>query len=236
MISVPFPRRVLLRAAAATLLAAAAGLPCAAFAEDVNSEMVTVLCGLAKGHVYGTALRAGLRWDYRQDPEARARLDAIAGLERGLSPQAVRSPQPLGNEVQDELALVSYIGSATPRPGAEPAEVLHNLPVQVPLWVAADRGRPDWRRIYDGYTSAVDWPTAGFCRELEAVSQEELDLGEALAVAAGGLGHQQPGPALSGQLLPEAAVPAGAAPTPAAANYFAADTFLRFLCSRMRAD
>ncbi|HMV17596.1 MAG TPA: putative selenate ABC transporter substrate-binding protein [Zoogloea sp.] len=35
MISVPFPRRVLLRAAAATLLAAAAGLPCAAFAEDV---------------------------------------------------------------------------------------------------------------------------------------------------------------------------------------------------------
>ncbi|MFO0577388.1 MAG: CHAT domain-containing protein [Polyangia bacterium] len=99
----------------------------AAFAEDVNSEMVTVLSGLAKGHAYGTALRAGLRWDYRQDPEARARLDAIADLERGLSPQAVRSPQPLGNAVQSELALVSYIGSATPRPGAQPAEVLHNL-------------------------------------------------------------------------------------------------------------
>ena len=112
---------------AAELLQAGYRAAHAAFAEDVNSEMVTVLCGLAKGHVYGTALRAGLRWDYRQDPEARARLDAIAGLERGLSPQAVRSPQPLGNEVQDELALVSYIGSATPRPGAEPAEVLHNL-------------------------------------------------------------------------------------------------------------
>lgn len=99
----------------------------AAFAEDVNSEMVTVLSGLAKGHAYGTALRAGLRWDYRQDPQARARLDAIADLERGLSPQAVCSPQPLENAVQDELALVSYLGSATPRPGAAPAEVLHNL-------------------------------------------------------------------------------------------------------------
>ena len=47
-------------------------------------------------------------------------------------------------------------------------EVLHNMPVQVPLWVAAVDGRPDWPAIYSGYGSAVDWPTAGFFRELNA--------------------------------------------------------------------
>lgn len=45
-------------------------------------------------------------------------------------------------------------------------EVLRNLPEQVPLWSAALNGSPDWRGIYDGYTSAVDWPTARFFREL----------------------------------------------------------------------
>jgi hypothetical protein len=45
-------------------------------------------------------------------------------------------------------------------------EVLHHMPVQVPLWSAALAGRADWRAIYDGYPSAVDWPTAGFFREL----------------------------------------------------------------------
>lgn len=45
-------------------------------------------------------------------------------------------------------------------------EVLMNMPVQVPLWSAALRGRPDWEAIYDGYGSAVDWPTACFFREL----------------------------------------------------------------------
>ena len=47
-------------------------------------------------------------------------------------------------------------------------EVLHNMPVQVPLWAAAVNGTPDWDRIYKGYESAVDWPTAGFFRELSA--------------------------------------------------------------------
>jgi hypothetical protein len=47
-------------------------------------------------------------------------------------------------------------------------EVLHKMPVQVPLWSAAADGEPDWGRIYDGYASAVDWPTAGFFRELLA--------------------------------------------------------------------
>ncbi len=44
--------------------------------------------------------------------------------------------------------------------------VLHNMPVQVPLWSAAVDGNPNWNAIYDGFDSAVDWPTAAFFREL----------------------------------------------------------------------
>lgn len=47
-------------------------------------------------------------------------------------------------------------------------EVLRNKPVQVPLWAAAAQGSPDWPAIYDGYESAVDWPTACFFRELSS--------------------------------------------------------------------
>lgn len=47
-------------------------------------------------------------------------------------------------------------------------EVLLKMPVQVPLWAAAVSGHPDWDAIFDGYESAVDWPTAGFFRELSA--------------------------------------------------------------------
>lgn len=32
--------------------------------------------------------------------------------------------------------------------------------------MAAASGEPDWDAIYDGYGSAVDWPTAAFFREL----------------------------------------------------------------------
>ncbi len=45
-------------------------------------------------------------------------------------------------------------------------EVLFNQPVQLPLWADAVKGRADWAAIYEGYQSAVDWPTAGFFREL----------------------------------------------------------------------
>jgi len=35
------------------------------------------------------------------------------------------------------------------------------------LWEAAVRGeRPDWDRLFDGYRAGVDWPVAGFWREL----------------------------------------------------------------------
>ncbi|MFO0997918.1 MAG: sulfotransferase [Alphaproteobacteria bacterium] len=47
-------------------------------------------------------------------------------------------------------------------------EVRQNMPVHVPLWEAAVNGKPDWQAIYEGYDSAVDWPTAGFVRELHA--------------------------------------------------------------------
>jgi hypothetical protein len=45
-------------------------------------------------------------------------------------------------------------------------EVLKNMDVQVPLWSEALKGNPEWNAIYDGFKSAVDWPTAGFYREL----------------------------------------------------------------------
>jgi hypothetical protein len=47
-------------------------------------------------------------------------------------------------------------------------EVLQNPSAQVPLWAAALQGRADWAAIYRGYNSTVDWPTAGFFRELNA--------------------------------------------------------------------
>lgn len=45
-------------------------------------------------------------------------------------------------------------------------EVIFNMPTQVPLWSGAVSGNPEWTSIYGGYSSAVDWPTAGFFREL----------------------------------------------------------------------
>lgn len=45
-------------------------------------------------------------------------------------------------------------------------EVIHNGEAQVPLWNAALSGHPDYAAIYDGYKSAVDWPSAAFWKEL----------------------------------------------------------------------
>ncbi len=44
--------------------------------------------------------------------------------------------------------------------------VIDDMPLQVPLWSAALNGQPDWEAIYKGFNSTVDWPTAGFFREL----------------------------------------------------------------------
>jgi hypothetical protein len=47
--------------------------------------------------------------------------------------------------------------------------VLNGMAAQVPLWNAALNGQPDWQAIYAGFHSAVDWPTAGFFRELPKI-------------------------------------------------------------------
>jgi hypothetical protein len=51
-------------------------------------------------------------------------------------------------------------------------EVILHMGEQLPLWQAAVQGRPDWAAIFKGYRSAVDWPTAGFFRELYAAFPE----------------------------------------------------------------
>jgi len=45
-------------------------------------------------------------------------------------------------------------------------EVLHNMSTQVPLWLAALKGSPNWPAIFGGFKSTVDWPTAAFYRDL----------------------------------------------------------------------
>ena len=47
-------------------------------------------------------------------------------------------------------------------------ELASNVAVNVPLWLAALDGHADWEAIFKGYASAVDWPVAGFFRELNA--------------------------------------------------------------------
>lgn len=51
-------------------------------------------------------------------------------------------------------------------------EVARSMDVQLPLWNAALAGRPDWETIFDGYESAVDWPTARFFAELHQAYPE----------------------------------------------------------------
>ncbi|WOJ93356.1 sulfotransferase [Congregibacter variabilis] len=46
--------------------------------------------------------------------------------------------------------------------------VLGDPATHVPLWNAAQAGKPDWAAIYQGQRSAVDWPTASFYPELHA--------------------------------------------------------------------
>ncbi|MBK1877095.1 sulfotransferase family protein [Pelagicoccus mobilis] len=45
-------------------------------------------------------------------------------------------------------------------------EVAKDMPKNLPLWNAALAGSPDWSSLFDGYHSAVDWPVAGFSKEL----------------------------------------------------------------------
>ena len=44
-------------------------------------------------------------------------------------------------------------------------EVDARSPEQISVWASAANGKVDWKKAYAGYNSAVDWPTAAFCRE-----------------------------------------------------------------------
>ncbi len=41
-------------------------------------------------------------------------------------------------------------------------------PDSMPLWIAVGQGKPDWDALFDGFQSAVDYPSAHFWRELAA--------------------------------------------------------------------
>jgi hypothetical protein len=43
-------------------------------------------------------------------------------------------------------------------------EVLSNNS-SVPLWIEASKGNPQWDKIFDGYSAAVDYPSCSFWRE-----------------------------------------------------------------------
>ena len=46
------------------------------------------------------------------------------------------------------------------------SEVFANGRVQVPLWIAAGEGRPDWDTIFANYRSCTDYPACSHWREL----------------------------------------------------------------------
>jgi hypothetical protein len=57
-----------------------------------------------------------------------------------------------------KLALERLLGA----PCYHMAEVFQR-PQDVPVWHAAARGEPvDWRKLFDGYAAAVDWPASAF--------------------------------------------------------------------------
>ncbi|MEE4155080.1 MAG: sulfotransferase family protein [Erythrobacter sp.] len=39
---------------------------------------------------------------------------------------------------------------------------------QIPLWIAASQGRPDWDAIFEGFRATSDYPSASYWRELAA--------------------------------------------------------------------
>lgn len=51
-------------------------------------------------------------------------------------------------------------------------EVANDQDRLVPLWNDALDGNPDWSAIFEGDRSAVDWPVAGFWKELSAYYPE----------------------------------------------------------------
>jgi hypothetical protein len=60
-----------------------------------------------------------------------------------------------------KLALEQLLGA----PCHHMVEIFEH-PEQIPLWTAAAEGHPDWDRVFEGYAATVDWPGAGFWRQL----------------------------------------------------------------------
>jgi sulfotransferase family protein len=60
-----------------------------------------------------------------------------------------------------KLALEQLLGA----PCHHMIEVIEH-PEQTSMWTAAADGEAEWNRIFDGYAATVDWPSAGFWREL----------------------------------------------------------------------
>ena len=46
------------------------------------------------------------------------------------------------------------------------AEVFAGARRNVPLWLEAVQGKPNWEAIFDGYTSTTDYPACTYWREL----------------------------------------------------------------------
>ena len=78
---------------------------------------------------------------------------------------------------------LEVIGSGLGRTGTKSLQTALNLlgfgpchhmievflhPETMELWIEAGAGRPDWDRIFTGYRSAVDFPSAAYWRELTA--------------------------------------------------------------------
>lgn len=51
-------------------------------------------------------------------------------------------------------------------------ELMMDLETQLPLWIDARDGDAYWDKVFDGYTSTVDWPAAFHYRELMDVYPE----------------------------------------------------------------
>lgn len=47
-------------------------------------------------------------------------------------------------------------------------EVFADARDQIPLWIAAANGKPDWNAIFKGFRSTSDYPSASYWRELAA--------------------------------------------------------------------
>ncbi len=47
-------------------------------------------------------------------------------------------------------------------------EVFADARRQIPLWIEAANGNPDWDAIFDGFSSTSDYPSASYWRELAA--------------------------------------------------------------------